>query len=346
MAKKFRRVRTFARTASKSMEKNLIDNALQLKEDPYIVLPNYTDSYSEKCFKKIKKGLDKINRFKDDVDKLEKFSNKRELDSAVAGTLLISHSKKAPYLAVLKLPTGDITYAQRGRADKEKLIASQHFDNPLLRLLGIRDIALKKNLHIYSWDDGFISSGLENKPPKDFINFVLNKTDLKIKNNYVTCNHISDDIIKNKKEIDSPYLYINWISANVSIGVCKTCANTKTNTIFNITKFMIEPDISNDFSIEIIGQLIKGNKTFNYETEYIDEYLSGKISDLILIEKNMKNRENLIKDSEEKILILNGKSYGSNIMDFIKALKPNKFEKMGLEFIINNIEKPIIGCFS
>ena len=72
MVKKFRRVRTFARTASKSMEKNLIENALKLKDDPYLVLPEYTDSYSKRCFKKIIKGLDKINKFKDDVDKLEK----------------------------------------------------------------------------------------------------------------------------------------------------------------------------------------------------------------------------------------------------------------------------------
>ena len=35
MAKKIRRMRTFARTASKSMEKQLVENAKQLKKDPW-----------------------------------------------------------------------------------------------------------------------------------------------------------------------------------------------------------------------------------------------------------------------------------------------------------------------
>jgi len=54
MAKKVRRTRTFARTASKSMEKNLIDKAKQLKKDPFIVLPSYEDNYSKKHFDKKK----------------------------------------------------------------------------------------------------------------------------------------------------------------------------------------------------------------------------------------------------------------------------------------------------
>jgi len=101
MVKKIRRVRTFARTASKSMEKNLINNAKKLKKDPYLVLPDYTDNYSKKCFKRVKKSLDKVNNILDEINKLEKLSNKKTIDSAVAGTILLSHSEKAPYLANL-----------------------------------------------------------------------------------------------------------------------------------------------------------------------------------------------------------------------------------------------------
>ena len=126
-------MRTFARTASKSMEKKLVDNAKELIEDPYVILPDYEDNYSRKHFGKIRKSLEKVHRFNDDTDKLEKLSKKRGLDGALAGTLLIAHSEKAPYLAVAKFSTGDITYAQRGNADKEKLIAVQHFDDPVLR---------------------------------------------------------------------------------------------------------------------------------------------------------------------------------------------------------------------
>ena len=126
MVKKIRRMRTFARTAAKSLEKKLVENAKKVKEDPYLILPSYDDNYSSRIFNKIKKSLDRINRFSDNQDKLEKLAFRRGLDGALAGSILIANSQKAPYLAVAKFPTGDVTYAQRGRAGKEKLIAIQH----------------------------------------------------------------------------------------------------------------------------------------------------------------------------------------------------------------------------
>ncbi|MGF3555144.1 MAG: hypothetical protein ACQXXF_07770 [Thermoplasmatota archaeon] len=140
------KIRTFVRTASKSMEKNLIENAKNLMKNPYHILPDYSDNYSNKYFSKIKKSIDKVNRFKDDQKKLEKLSNKKGIVGALAGTLLLAYSEKAPYLGVLNLPTDDITYAQRGKAEKEKLIGIQHFDDPVLRLFAIKDFVLKKKV--------------------------------------------------------------------------------------------------------------------------------------------------------------------------------------------------------
>ena len=56
----------------------------------------------------------------------------------------------------------------------------------------------------------------------------------------------------------------------------------------------------------------------------------------------MKQREESIKESGEKILILDGVSYGTNIDDFIKALKPDKYEKEGLELILKQVEEPVV----
>jgi len=344
MAKKFRRMRTFARTASKSMEKQLVENAKQLQKDPYLILPDCEDNYSEIIFKKIKKRLEKTDRFKDDAKKLEKLSKKRDLSGALAGTLLIAHSEKAPYLAVAKFPTGDITYAKRGRADKSQLIAVQHYDDPILRLLGIKNIALKTKMHVYSWDQGYISTGREPKPPKDFIDFIIKKIQLTLKNNIATCGHIKTETAKNKETMDENYLYIKWKSADIIFAICENCAKTKKNTIFNITKYMIEPDISNDFEIEIVGQAVKGKKPASdgRQTQFIDEYLSGELSDVEFIRKNMKQREESIRESGEKVFILDGVSYGDDLEKFIKMLKPNKFEKEGLEVILEQIDEPVV----
>ena len=342
MAKKFRRMRTFARTAAKSMEKRLVENAKKLREDPYLILPDYEDNYSRRHFDKIKRSLDKVNRFNDDTKRLEKISNKRGLDGALAGTLLLAHSEKAPYLAVAKFPTGDISYAQRGRADKEKLIAVQYFDNPVLRLLGIKDMALKRKLHVYSWDNGFVSTGLQAEPPEDFISFLVKKAGLSYKNGIATCGDVKPETVKKEKVSKKNYLRIHWKSADVVAAICEDCAKLKKNTIFNMTKYLIEPDLSNDFLIDVVGQVVKKGEFEYGETQNVNEYLSGKLTDIEFIRKNMKQREESIRESGEKILILDGVSYDTNIDQFIEALKPNKFEKEGLELILEQVDEPVV----
>jgi len=325
MVKKMRRVRTFARTASKSMEKNLINNAKKLKNDPFLVLPKYNDNYSKKTFKKINKGLEKVNNNKENIDKLEKLSNKKSLDGAVAGTILLAHSERAPYLAVARIPTGDVTYAQRGKAEKLKLIAAQHFDNPIFRLFGIRDIALKRNIYIYSWDDGFFSSGPIPKPPKEFINFIFNKIGFSNNDKILNCDHIIKNELKEKKVNETPYIRIYWKSADVIFGICKKCMEKSQNTIFNITKYIIGPELNNDFSIDLIAKFIEGKHVINNnDLKYLDDYLHGKISDLDLILKNISKREEIIKESGEKLFILSNKvleiywdDYGFQILNFI-----------------------------
>lgn len=343
MVKKPRRMRTFARTASKSMEKKLIKNAKEVKKNPYLVIPEYKDSYSEKYFGKIKKKIDKVNRYTDDHDKLEKLAKKRGIDGAVAGSLLLAHSEKAPYLAVSKFPTGDVTYAQRGKADKEKLIAVQHFDNPILRILGIKDIATKKKLFVYSWDDGFFSSGKNPNPPDEFIDFIIKKVDLKRKNNFALCNDLKPDSIKKAEIVDKNYLKIYWKSADITFGISENCADKEKNTLFTFTKYMINPDISNDFEISVVGKAIKGTeKKQDYETIKVDEYLSGKLNDYTFIRENMKKRKQDLKESSEKMFVLDGVSYGTNIYNFIDALDPDEYEKKGLRYILERVDQAVV----
>ena len=141
MTKKHKRMKSFARTAPKSQEKYLIENAKKLQEDPFLLIPTCTED-TKKYFQKLRKQLTKIHQHRDNEAKLEKLSHKKGLDGALAGTYLLAISEKAPYLAALTFPTGDITYAVRGKADKEKLIGVQHFDDPVLRLFGIKEIVV------------------------------------------------------------------------------------------------------------------------------------------------------------------------------------------------------------
>jgi hypothetical protein len=343
MTKKMRRVRTFARTATKSQEKNLIENAKKLRDNPFIILPECKENNCKKYFAKIRKRLEKINQFKDDVDKLEKLSNKKGLEAALAGTLSLAISGKAPYLGILKFSTGDITYAQRGKAEKEKLISVQHFDDPIMRLLGIKDLAFKKKLYVYSWDNGFVCTGIKANPPIEFIEFIANKLNLSFNNNVMFCKHVGPEKVKNKEFLKTYYLRINWESTGTIIAICENCSKSTKNTMFNISKYMLAPDLTDDFKIDVVAQVVKHKESDpKQETEFLQDYLSGKLTDYELICKNIKNREEIVKQSEEKIFVLNGISYGSDVQKFVNALKPNKYEKLALEFILEKIEEPLV----
>ena len=333
--------KSIVRNASKSMEKKTVAQAKKLFENPFLVLPSFDDTDSKKAFKKMKKQLEKVEHVKHDTKKLEKFSKKRNLAGAVAGTLLIAHAEKAPFLAAAKLPTGQITYAQRGTASKEHLIAAQYVDDPFLRVLGIRDVALKYDLHIYSWDDGFVSKGKKANPPADFVSFVIDKADFSLKDSFAGCAHLSKDFVKNEKIIDQPYIRIIWKSAGITIGICKSCAKKK-NTLFSMTKYLIEPDVAEDFEISVIGEIIKGNDESGVSSFFVDEYLMGKLSDHQLIEKNMKKRMENIKELEKQLFVLDQVSFEDDMKRFIEALHPNEAEAFALSFILKQVDHPVV----
>lgn len=339
MVKKPRMMRTFARTASKSMEKRLVENAKKVKKNPYLVLPVYQDKYSEKVFGKVKRNIDRISRFFDDSKKLEKLANKKGLEAAIAGAVIIANSGKAPYLAVSKLPMGDVVYAQRGKADKEKQIAVQHFDDPVLRLLGVKDVVLKKRLHVYSWDNGFVSTGVEGDPPDDFKSFIIRKLGFNFRNDVAFYGDLKPELVKNKRFSGKNYLRINWRSGGVIFAVPEDYAKSKKNTLHDITRYLVESDISEDFEVEVIGQVVKDR---NEVTMYVDSYLSGELSDLDFIKKNISERKQSLIDSGEKVFILDGVSYGVDVDAFINALNPNEYEKKGLHLLLSMVDEAVV----
>jgi hypothetical protein len=342
MAKKERPAKGFARSAPKSQEKYLIDNAKKLREDPYLMLPTGTDDCI-KYFQKLRRQLKKIQQFKDNEEKLEKLANKKGLEGALAGTLLLAISEKAPFLAALTFPTGEVTYAQRGKADKEKLIAVQHFDDPVYRLRGIRDLVFKKKLHVYSWDNGYICTGKEARPPSEFIAFITSKMSFPATNHIIACPHIPPKIAKDNEYLTLNYLRIEWEPAQTIIALCENCAKNTKNTMFTISKYILQRNLSEDFAIEVMTQVGKhSDLSAAQKTKLLQQYLSGGLTDSEFIKQAAKSHEASVKAGEEKILVLDGVSYGTDVNGFINALKPTPYEQEALAFILEKTTEPLI----
>ncbi len=342
MAKKNKTMRSFARTAPKSQEKHLIENAKKLQEDPFLILPTCTGE-SSRYFQKLRKQLTKIHRYCNDEKKLEKLAHKKGLDGALAGTYLLAISEKAPYLAALSFPTGDITYAQRGKADKQKLIAVQHFDDPVFRLCGMKDIVFKKKLHVYSWDDGYVCSGKDAQPPSEFIEFIIKTLGMVPGPNMVRCPHISAETAQKKEYLSLNYLRIDWMPAQMIIALCENCAKSTKNTMFTISKYILQPNLSDDFNVEVITQV--GKHDVLSETQHAShrqDYLCGRLTDCEFIRRIAKSQEEHVKQAEEKIYVLDGVSFGTDAAGFIEALQPNAYQKEALAFFLQKNQEPLI----
>jgi hypothetical protein len=342
MAQKQRTMKSFAHTAPKSQEKHLIENAKQLQEDPFVILPTCTDG-NDKYFKKLRKQLAKVHRNSRDAEKLEKLANKKGLDGALAGTLLLALSEKAPYLAALDFPTGAVTYAQRGKADKEKLIAVQHFDDPVFRLRGIRELVFKKKLHVYSWDDGYVCTGRDARPPKEFITFITTILDFPSTKGVISCPHVPPEVAKKKECLGLNYLRIEWKPADTLVSLCQNCAKTTKNTMFTISKYILQRNLSDDFTIDVITQVGRHSEvSASQKLSHLREYLTGKLTDYDFIKTMAKSQEEHVKNEEEKILVLDGVSYGADVARFVEALHPTAHEKEALEFFLTKNQESLI----
>lgn len=331
--------RPFHRTAPKTHEKDLIDNARYLQQHPDCLIPTGCDKY----FARLHKHLTAIATLHDNPDRLKKLANKKTLEAAVAGTLLLLDAEKAPVLGYLKFSTGETAmYAQRGNADKEHLIAAQHCQDPVYRLLGIATYAKKKHLNIYSWDTGYACTGRTPQPPTDFLTFLLKKLSLTAQDDTAACPHIPPSTLREKKPISTPYLRLHWHSTHLTIGICETCAKTKGNTIIAMTRYFIEPDLSADITADVISAYSAAHEENPRDKRRATQaYFSGALTDAQFISGRAKQHQTSVRQQTDRVLMAKGEAYDSP-QSFIDALQPSPEERQALDYMLTRTNQSIV----
>jgi len=217
------RLRLKARIAPKVMEKDLKEKAKLLRDDPGLILPDCAADCSSCPFKKTRRRLEKIAKYKDDPAKLAKFARRGDkLGRAYAATIGLLHEEKTPYLATATYPGGTIAYAMRGKTDKEKLIGVQNFDSPRWRVMSVIDL-VDKGLHFYSWSDNFVCTGKNASPPDDYVKHAAEGAGAnRLVGDTYSCSH-------NPETID--HIEFDWVTADKKIILCDHCAIRNKNTL-------------------------------------------------------------------------------------------------------------------
>jgi len=346
------KVRTGARTASKVQEKELISKAKKIRKNPDLVIPRC--EHEGKCpLDRVRRQVARAQSVADDEKKLGKLAKSgNQLARAYAATLLIAISEKAPYLAVLRTPYGEIAYAIRGSVKREKLAGVQNYDKPKWRLLSVLDLATKKGLHIYSTKKGLVCKGREAAPPESFVKEMMSvlRYDLRRDGNVYACEHITKKEVTDKTSNQDPFILIFWSSADKEIAVCEKCATKKSSIVTNINQHMAVPKPEHEFEIDVITPLkcmkdcgeCEVDRHIPVEDEVREAYIIGNVSDSKLIRKHVEDFNESLKKVEKKIFVLDEDCHGTDKDSFIDALKPTGLEKRALKIILDKVEEPVV----
>jgi hypothetical protein len=268
---------------------------------------------------------------------------------------MLAAAGKAPYLASLKVPQGEVFYAVRGKVAKEKLVGMQWFDHPIYRLLLYLDLAVKRPfLHFYSTRDRLYCSCKEPRPPADYVEYAMHQPKANISqvaDGVWSCPHIDAGTLKAGGTLEGTYLRIAWSSGGQVLGVCKRCAKTsRDSTLGSISSHMAVPRLEDDFDIKVLHRLSGSEdcplwdrlSKMPLEADDLEDYLKGRLDDSGLIERQLEKVAEALRDHRGPHFILEERSFCDDASAFLDAIDPSDEERLALEAVLPQLDHPLI----
>jgi hypothetical protein len=336
------RLRLKARIAPKVMEKDLMEKARMLRDDPTLMLPDCSIDCGACPFKRTRKRLERIAQFKDDPARLARFARSGDkLARAYAATIGLLHEETTPYLATATFSGGTIAYAQRGKTYKEMLIGVQNFDSPKWRVMSVVHL-VSRGLHFYSWKNGFVCTGRTASPPDDYVKHAAESVGAsKLVGNVYYCPH--DPESENHIEFD-------WITTDKNIVLCDLCATKAKNTLKKLGEGMAVPKVLNEFDISIVRPLkvvsgkggCDGLMARKIDEDLLEQYSEGKLGDKELIDKHVGQvREELVGRSL-RAYVRGDRCFGEDVEAFVKDIAQDEVEVKALTGLLEDVNHPVV----
>ncbi|MFW5928417.1 MAG: hypothetical protein ACOCSL_04355, partial [Thermoplasmatota archaeon] len=225
--------------ASVAQEKKLVKTAKDIAKNPLKVIPECEGSCFMCKFSRDEKKIKKIKKYKNDEKKLKRYTKRgSDLSKAVASSMLLALTEKAPKLVRTRTPQGEIVYAKSGKASKERLIGVQHFSDPKIRLIAYTPES-KRGYYFYSLEDHVVCTGKEANPPEEFVADAIKRSpyNFKEEDGVYTCGHSAE-------KYKNSYLRLEWISTDLKFLVCSNCSSKDDNLFLNLSSKMMSKDNS------------------------------------------------------------------------------------------------------
>ena len=297
-----------------------MQRAVDLAKDPDLLRPRCIGScrrcHFDKSFKKIKAMAPYI----DNSEKLAKAASRGSdaLVKAYAGTVSLAAAGKIPYLATAKMPSGDISFAVRGKVKHDKLIGVQYFDDPDMSLLAYTDVSKKRKLRMYSMEDGVLCCDRSGFPD-EYIEERLASSPYTLDENGA-CPH----------ESSRGHLVLSFNDDQRKIKICRSCAGDR-NIMHHMISRMTSPGPMKDIEVHVVHSFHDMDdpslSDFRIDDDHREAYNSGKLSDRKLIDEVIKRRSNEMKSSGSAVLMIGDRNYGRDMDTFLHDLRGSDEEK-------------------
>ena len=316
-----------AKATPKTLEKDLLERSRMLARDPRLLMPQCTRECRRCDIRKAISKMEKVSQARSDPKKLERAMNwGDQLVRAYAATISLHEAGKVPYLAAAKTPMGEVSFAVRGKVEKDKLIGVQHFDHPELRLLALWDIARKRGLHIYSTDKCTVCSPDGPRPPEAYVDEAISLLPYDL-DDAGDCPHVKD----------GRGIRVHWKGAGTVIRVCPACSG-ELNTVHALAGRIAAEDPTDDFEVEAISDLrcesecagCRVKEAYALSMDLVAKYLKAELNDASLVDAHAKARVAAIKERQDEAYMIGGTCYGKDRERFMAAIRGSEIEKRAL----------------
>lgn len=352
---KHRTMRVGARTATKLQEGDLVRRAGELMKDPGLIIPRCGGKCVINCFLFTRMAVRSVHRRRKDKKALERLCERgNELARAYAGTLLLAHTKKAPFLPVLKTNFGDFPYAKRGSAGKEALAAVQHYNHPVVRLLWHYRRAVSKGIYIFSDGEGMLCTGKRPVPPEGFLKGVAEELEVRRDGDVYSCPHIAAADAR-KGFGDVPYFRLHWPAAGLLFAMCRRCVGKRGGPLGVLLSRCSAPKPAREFRVRVVARpacmASKGAAKcpscilprMEPDAATMKEYFGGKVKDADLMDSEAKRYPGLLSESVKGFHIAGWDCYGSDRDAFVGALRPSEVERKAVTALLGSGIGPVIS---
>jgi hypothetical protein len=239
--------------ASKEIQKRLEKSLESLIEDPEGFLPEIVGELgkvslfgSKDPMAKTLKELGTVSSKRNDVGWLKRRMGKRgggDVARSLAGSLVAASEEDLSTVSVFKSDVyGNASYLKRGGGRPGHLVGIQNFNHPRLRLL-VWDDHAKAGQYFFSWDGGFVFTGFEPSPPREWVRWTLDNTSVDLQGeDCMWSAGLSEDIVKAGSNTPEGWLKLEF-SEGTTVGLSQSAlAKTDEPLARSIAVSMMPPN--------------------------------------------------------------------------------------------------------